>query len=175
MTAASPIIRALRLEDADSVGAVHVRAWLAAYRGVMPDAYLDGLTIADRAARWKQMLSNPPRRRGARLGAEVEGRVVGFILVGPMDGDAVSTIGEVYAINVDPDRWGSGIGHVLFDAGVAVLRDERFAESILWVAPANARARRFYEIAGWRHDGGSRRHELLGVEVDEIRYRCVLA
>ena len=32
-----------------------------------------------------------------------------------------------------------------------------FAESVLWVLPGNARARRFYERRGWR-DGGLFEH-----------------
>ena len=42
---------------------------------------------------------------------------------------------------------------------------------MLWVLPANARARRFYEIAGWAADGSERTMEVLGVVVPEVRYR----
>jgi hypothetical protein len=42
---------------------------------------------------------------------------------------------------------------------------------VLWVLPANARARRFYEIAGWVADGSERTMEVLGVVVPEVRYR----
>jgi ribosomal protein S18 acetylase RimI-like enzyme len=140
----------------------------------MPDAYLENLTVGARAARWAEVLASPPRPRGARLGAEHGGHVVGFIMVGPADGDRASQNGEVYALNVDPDHWGSGIGQALLDAGVTSLREAGFAEAVLWVLPRNSRARRFYEMAGWRHDGTHRRQEVLGVEVDETRYRCVL-
>jgi RimJ/RimL family protein N-acetyltransferase len=34
----------------------------------------------------------------------------------------------------------------------------------------NPRARRFYELAGWRVDGTARPIEVLGVEVPEVRY-----
>ena len=42
---------------------------------------------------------------------------------------------------------------------------------MLRVLPANARARRFYEIAGWVADGTERTMEVLGVVVPEVRYR----
>jgi hypothetical protein len=42
---------------------------------------------------------------------------------------------------------------------------------VLRVLPANARARRFYEIAGWVADGTERTMEVLGVVVPEVRYR----
>jgi hypothetical protein len=46
-----------------------------------------------------------------------------------------------------------------------------FAESVLWVLPGNARARRFYEIAGWVADGTERTADVFGVTVPEVRYR----
>ena len=35
----------------------------------------------------------------------------------------------------------------------------------------NARARRFYEIAGWVADGSERTGEVFGITVPEVRYR----
>jgi ribosomal protein S18 acetylase RimI-like enzyme len=168
------LIRPLRSEDAGALGAVHVRAWQTAYRGLLPDEYLANLKAAERAAQWAEALARGPRPRVARLGAEVDGRVVGFIAVGAAAGDTASSTGEVYALNVDPGHWGRGIGRTLLDAGVDHLRESGFTEAILWVLPGNARARRFYEAAGWRHDGADRRLNVLGVDVDETRYRRVL-
>jgi threonine dehydratase len=171
----SPTIRALRREDADAVGVLHVRAWQAAYRGLLPDDYLANLSAAERAAAWAEALGRPhPRRGGARFGAEQAGRILGFIVVGAASEEAASTTGEVYAINVDPDCWGHGIGRALLEAGVRHLRASGFADAILWVLPDNARARRFYEATGWRHDGADRRRNVLGVDVDETCYRRTL-
>ena len=39
-----------QLGDADRIGAIQVCAWQVAYRGVMPDAYLEELDVRDRAA-----------------------------------------------------------------------------------------------------------------------------
>ncbi len=43
MTDPAPLIRAAEPADAAALGRVHVRAWQAAYPGVMPDDFLDGL------------------------------------------------------------------------------------------------------------------------------------
>ena len=43
-------VRRGRVADAPAMGRLHVRAWQAAYRGHMPDDYLDGLRAAERAA-----------------------------------------------------------------------------------------------------------------------------
>jgi hypothetical protein len=39
-------IRPARMEDVPQIAVVHVRSWQAAYRGLLPQAYLDGLAEA---------------------------------------------------------------------------------------------------------------------------------
>jgi ribosomal protein S18 acetylase RimI-like enzyme len=164
------------VEDAPALAAVHVRAWQEAYRGgLMPDAYLDALSIDERAAMWRDGLQRPPRPRAARFVADDErDGIVGFITVGPADGEDGADLGEVYAVNVDPDAWGRGVGRTLLAAGVDALAAAGFGTAVLWVHPDNARARRFYGRSGWAFDGAERRQEVLGVEVPEARYRRTL-
>lgn len=165
--------------DADDLGRVHVRAWQAAYRGgLMPDEYLDALSESARATMWRQSLENEPRPRprSSRLVAEADGgAVIGFIVVGPAGTDPDAEIGEVYAINVEPEHWGTGVGHDLLEAGMAALVVHGYAHAILWVHPDNARACRFYEARGWVDDDVERRQEVLGVDVAETRYSRPLA
>lgn len=51
----SVVVRDATADDADALGVLHVRAWQAAYRGAMPDDYLDGLNAADRAELWQAL------------------------------------------------------------------------------------------------------------------------
>jgi hypothetical protein len=60
-------------------------------------------------------------------------------------------------------------------AAVDTLRDAAFIEATLWVLDTNARARRFYEIAGWAVDDAERLEQLRGFLVREVRYRRTLA
>ncbi len=157
--------------DASDMGSVHVRAWQAAYRGIMPDAYLDSLSVDERATMWREWLASPPRQRFARWVAEsAGGDVVGFCMVGPEGGDDAAVGGQLYVINVDPDHWGRGAGPQLIEAGLASLVDAGFGSAILWVAPGNARARRFYQRTGWTTDGTEQTEEVLGVVVTEVKY-----
>jgi GNAT superfamily N-acetyltransferase len=163
------LVRPAALPDAPAMGRVHVRAWQAAYRGHMPDAYLDGLRPEQRAAHWEGALLGADDLRGAILVAERDGEVIGFAVVGPTEEPAGA--GELYAINLDPDSWGTGAGRALLAAAEAELARLGFAELVLWVLPGNARARRFYEIAGWVADGAERSSEVFGMTVPEVRYR----
>jgi L-amino acid N-acyltransferase YncA len=136
--------------------------------GQMPDEHLDGLRPEEQAAGWEQGLRRN-RDRDPVLVAEEAGRVVGFAVVGPAQDPEGA--GELYAINVDPDRWGTGAGRALLAAAQAELARLGYAEAVLWVLPDNARARRFYEVAGWTTDGTQRSSEVRGVVVPEVCYR----
>jgi len=135
----------------------------------MPDDYLDSLSATERAAMWRSSLESPPRPRASRLVATVEDEVVGFALVGPASSDADAGVGELYAINVVPDHWGTGAAPALIDAATAALRTCGFASAVLWVHPDNVRARRFYAARGWIDDRVERRETVLGVDVPEVR------
>ena len=51
------VIRAARVGDAAQIAVVHVRSWQGAYRGLLPQAYLDGLDPAERVGRWERSLA----------------------------------------------------------------------------------------------------------------------
>jgi len=109
------------------------------------------------------------RDRDPVLVAEPAGLVVGFAVVGPAQDPEGA--GELCAITVDPDHWGTGVGSALLAAAQAELARLGYAEAVLWVLPDNARGRRFYEVEGWITDGTQRTSEVRGVVVPEVRYR----
>jgi GNAT superfamily N-acetyltransferase len=159
--------------DAEAIATLHVRAWQWAYRGQLPDAYLDGLseTLASRIeSRRAELERMPPESRWWL--AERDGRLLGFAMTGPSrDEGAAPTTGEVRAIYLAEEATGRGIGRTLFAHAVEDLRAQGFTEATLWVLASNARARRFYEAAGWAPDGAEETEERPGVVLREVRYR----
>ena len=105
----------------------------------MPQEVLDGLDVDDALSVEHWLTSR--RRQFVRALR----RCVGFVSAGPA---GTRRSGEVYAIYVRPDAWGTGSAWALMDAAVDWLA-ERWQEAILWVAEENPRARRFYERYGW--------------------------
>ena len=84
-------IRAARMEDVPEIAAVHVRSWQAAYRGLLPQAYLDDLDPSQRIGQWKRILSAADWSHGGTLVADAGGRLSGFVSYGPArDDDADS-------------------------------------------------------------------------------------
>jgi len=49
-------VRQATIDDAGDIAVVHVATWRAAYRGLMPQSLLDGLSVEARTAVWRRIL-----------------------------------------------------------------------------------------------------------------------
>jgi GNAT superfamily N-acetyltransferase len=78
-------------------------------------------------------------------------------------------VGELYALYLLPAWWSAGVGRALMTSALDSLRGDRYRRVVLWVLADNARARRFYERAGFTLDGGTNVLTGLG-GVLEVRY-----
>lgn len=173
-------IREATIEDVPAVAEVHLSSWRSAYRGIVPDALLEALTVHDFVTRWTRDFDALPEG-GLSLATAQDGRPIGFARSGRARGadlDAATT-GEVQAIHVLPERVGTGLGRALFGLAIDRVRALGCREGVLWVLEGNTRARDFYERAGWRADGTRRERtfEAAGCAaiVPEVRYRVALA
>ena len=164
-------VRDARLEDAEAIADVHVRAWQGAYGHVFAAEKLGGISVERRVVGWRRQLDEPQPRTHV-LVAEDELGVRGFASCGPAEDDV--GLGELYAIYVLPEAWGAGHGRALMAAVLERLRGEGFPEAILWVLEDNPRTRRFYEEGGWRLNGEPREVTFLETPVRVVRYRIAL-
>jgi len=105
------------------------------------------------------------------VAVDAGGALRGFAGVAPSrDDDADRTaVGELTVIYVSPEHTGRGTGRALLAAAEAELAAAGFARATLWVYSGNARARRFYEAAGWCAVGPERGHPAR-----EVRYGKML-
>jgi GNAT superfamily N-acetyltransferase len=163
-------VRTATPRDAEGVARVHVGTWQAAYRGLVPDEYLDALDVDDRIAAYGRFgtLNDPQRPMWV---ADVDGAIVGFVMVGPSDDE--DGVGELLAIYVEADHWGSVVGVELMTRAIDWL-SSRFAHATLWVLEGNERARRFYERGGWFFDGTRKEDDRGSFVLREVRYRIEL-
>lgn len=167
------LVRRATVDDARALAVVHVRAWQAAYRGAMPDAYLDALSVSDRTAWWRETLGADPGPSQPTTFVGLAGAEIGgFVVVGPCSDETVADrASQLWALNLDPPRWGTGLADALIGEGTEHLQALGRPEAVLWVVESNARARRFYERHGWAPDGARTTADLGGFEVEEVRYR----
>src|ERR1700761_5929211 len=121
------VIRAACAADAAQIAVVQVRSWQAAYRGLLPQAYLDGLDPAQRVGRWERALAEGVAGRAGVLVADAGGTLLGFVAYSPShDGDADSDrVGEIGAIYLLSSAWGKGIGRQLMNAALARLAEAK--------------------------------------------------
>jgi len=172
------IVRDAQVDDAGGIAEANVRGWQVAYRGIMPDRYLDELSdsLAGARERHRVHIASPDDPRTINLVAERDGKVVGWLAAGPCrDEDGHETQGEVWAVYVHPDAWRTGAGGALMTEGLERLKAAGYTEASLWVFEENSGARRFYERFGWRSDGASEIFERGGGQAIEIRYRRPLS
>jgi GNAT superfamily N-acetyltransferase len=166
------IIRPAAPEDALALARVHVRSWQLAYRGLIPDRYLDRLDPQERARRYT--LGSPDPTAPATIVACAAAVICGFATTSPArDADSAGD-GELCALYVDPERWGQGVGATLVAAARAQLGRLGCRAAVLWLLAGNLRAERFYRRDGWVPDGRQRSNPARGFTVEEIRYRRAL-
>src|SRR5947208_1448120 len=121
------MIRRGAAADAEGVARVQVETWQAAYAHALPPEQLQALSIEEAVERHRRW---PPT-----FVAEHGGQIVGFVSVGPSrDPD---TDGELFAIYVHPEHWGTGVWRTLIEAGEEELRSLGHDEAILWVLDDN--------------------------------------
>lgn len=167
-------VREMTLDDCARVAEIRVRGWQAAYKGLIPQSYLDGLSVAEDAARRRRNLEQGDGGV-VNLVAERDGSVVGWACHGPhRDSEVRSGEVELYAIYVHPDVLGQGVGHALLRESAGRCAAAGHERMLLWVLEENTPARRFYERAGFRPDGAEEPYEAAGVAVPEVRYARVL-
>lgn len=165
-------VRAATVEDAPRIGEINVAGWRAAYRGQMPDALLDSLRDDERAARARRFIEAPPTSEHRVWVAASADGVDAFAMTGPTrDEGAPPGTSELFALYADPARWGAGAGRALVAFVIDDLTRRGATAITLWVLDTNARARRFYGIAGFRADGGTKTAPFGGAVLTEVRYR----
>lgn len=146
-----------------------MRTWRAAYVDIVPQPYLDGLSVDKREAALREALT-----RGApeMWIAANDAQVIGWIAFGPSrDAGAPPAVGEIEAIYVLPEYWSTGAGRELWRAGVARLTERGFTSFTLWVLEDNVRAMHFYSAAGMQPNPATRKLlSFAGKQLPEVRY-----
>jgi GNAT superfamily N-acetyltransferase len=184
-------IRRATAADAPAIATVHVRSWQTAYRGLLPQRYLDELDPRRQLPQWEAVLDSTdwPRRGTFVLCAPADppsvdpaptrwadggaGVVVGFASISPSrDSDRdPATVGELQTLYLHPDVWRAGGGSALLHAVEEEFGRAGLRSVTAWVLESNARARLFYERRGWRPDGTSKPHDWGTFVVTDVRYQ----
>ena len=156
-------------EDAPAIAALHAESWRTAYRGMVPDDFLDGPINEERLQFWTRRMVALDPVHSSVVKAVSESHLAGFACiildVDPIWGALLDNL------HVRPDLKGRGIGGRLFDHVLEWARAVRPGRPLhLWVLDKNAPARRFYERRGGRIADSKTLDVVPGVPVVDVRY-----
>jgi GNAT superfamily N-acetyltransferase len=162
-------------DDAYDIVRINAAGWRSAYVGIVPDDVLAAIDVDRRSERYRQRMADD-RTNETRVAVD-GGRAVGYVNFGPYrDGESLDlSVGEIVAIYVDPDSWGTGAGRLLMQAALDRLAGRGYTEVRLWVLEANDGARGFYAHLGFQPDGARstfpvRRPDGSVLDLMEVRY-----
>ena len=163
-------IRKALPDDAFQIATVHVKMWQHAYKGQIPDSYLNSLSIKERTKGWRNQIENPDEGVHTFV-VEMDGKVVGWCTAGKSrDEDAPRGTGELYGIYIHPDYAGGGLGSQLMEHALDVLRKDGYKKTTLWALDTNKKAREGYGYKGWKVEGKKKSEPRDNFTLNETRY-----
>jgi ribosomal protein S18 acetylase RimI-like enzyme len=131
--------------DAEAIAALHTDSWQRTYRGMMPDAFLDGGALENRRGVWRERLDTSDADQLVVVAGDGS-RIVGFVCVFAR-GDA-GWGAYIDNLHVVHDWKGRGLGRALMRRAAEWVCETQPGGVYLWVMEANASARAFYERLG---------------------------
>jgi GNAT superfamily N-acetyltransferase len=133
--------------DAAAIAALHAESWRSAYRGLYPDAFIDGPVVDERLQFWTARMHEPDPDRRHVLKAVADGLLVGIACVLL---DAEPSWGPLLDnLHVKPGFRGHGIGRRLLRASLEWAGTAAPGQPMhLWVMEGNTAARAFYDREG---------------------------
>ena len=160
-------------EEADeaAIAALHAVSWRTAYRGMIPDAYLDDEAVDDLSRTWAERFTD--RSGTLTIVATAGDDIVGFAHSVIDDDPEWGTLLD--NLHVAPGLRRSGVGRRLVLETARRLVDLATSPDLhLWVLEPNLRARAFYDALGGRVTGSDVSPEIPG-SVPCVRYSWELA
>ena len=140
-------IRPASIHDARAVTEVHVESYKSAYRGIFPEAHLNGVSVEQREPIWRDLLAANEPSAITMVGCDAAGRVVGFASGGEERTGQLGCDGELYAIYLLQEAQRKGLGALLVRQFAQELVTRGFGSMAVWVLALNP-ASIFYERLG---------------------------
>lgn len=131
-------------EDMASIATVTVKAWQATFQGILPQAFLAGLTIEAQQQRHESLFGSSGVVYHV---AKAAGEIVGFSSGGPNRAPASDEANELYGLYLLPHWQGQGIGRQLLLAVAMQLQTPGRQGLFAWVLTHNPH-RHFYQRCG---------------------------
>lgn len=151
------------LAPGDAVSRIYEESWKYAYKGIVPQDYLDALQTGD----WALNLEHPDLRT---LVCDADGVLVGACSFGPSRLPQFPRWGEIVSLYLLPAYMGKGCGKMLLESAIAELKRQGYKDVLLWVLEKNDRAKAFYRRSGFSPTDDHLETTIGGKRLQEVRY-----
>ena len=142
-------LRPATVADAPGIAQVRIASWRQTYRGMIPDAYLDGMQVDASTALWERVLCAESPTASVFVVAN-DADIVGFAAGNRLAEPRFGLDAELTAVYLTPAYQRAGLGHRLVGAVVDAQRACGATGVIVWTIAGNKPARAFYEQLGGR-------------------------
>lgn len=140
-------IRRAQPDDADACAAIHVAAWEASYRGIVPDEEFARRPLARGQRQWRDWLARDDNV--TLVACDPAGRVLGFAGANLVDRTQTGFDSYLAMLYLQPEMKGRGLGKALLAEMAAELIALGARSMVLRTLRLNA-SRAFYERLGAR-------------------------
>ena len=151
-------------DDRRSVSHIYEESWKYAYRGIVPQSYLDNLSEGS----WVKALDSPDWSSLVLI--DEEGQLAGTSSFCRSRFPTYPDDGEIISIYLLPQAMGRGWGAALLKRAMEELAKRGFDRVFLWVLEENTHARAFYARMGFENSGTYMDSEIGGKLLRELRY-----
>ena len=139
-------IRNALVEDAEDIIRINISSWQETYGGIFPKEFLDSLNeLRD------ESIEKCKKKINEYIVATIDNKVVGFSRIGKNKKDYPDNYGEIYALYMDSNYKGQGIGKKIVDYSFSLLKNQY--DHCLISALIENSANEFYKKIGGKNIG----------------------
>ncbi len=160
-------VKRATVQDVKIISYIHASSWKSAYRGIIPQRYLDELQDDFWVNAFQGWIEANTVTALLIYDQEL---AVGCIAYGKSRDKKLSEWGEIVSIYLLPAYFGKGYGHKLLKAALDDLKIAGYNDVYLWVLENNEAAKKFYERNGFVFNNEKYSFAIMGKPLQDMRY-----
>lgn len=167
----SSIIKAATINDVKIISEIYALSWKCAYKGIVPQKYLDELGLDFWVPRFQTWMSLKRLKAGILY---IDNIPAGCVTYRSSRDEKLSNWGEIPSIYLHPNYYHKGYGKNLLNYALDKLKNYGYSNCYLWVLSGNNNAKKFYEKNGFKFNGDTCISIIMSKNLTELRYVCSL-
>lgn len=150
-------------DDRMMISKVYEESWKSAYKGIVPQEYLDSIPQGN----WATNIDNSNLKT---LVCTDNGKIVGTSSFYESRLEQFQGFGEIVSIYLLPNYVRKGYGKALMKSALSELKQQGYENVFLWVLEENIKASGFYEKLGFLPTDDFLQNTIGGKNLREVRY-----